>query len=576
MSLSRKIVIIMLVTALVAGVWLWWNRYEPVDMAAYVPADSLLYLEANSLPDVLSGIVSTDAYRVLAPAAGIKSDFGRIGWLSRLAAGTGIGPSDAVVLSRSQLAVCVLGFEAAEESSEVLKITPRVAMIAETHTSEWRARAAVEKLAGDFARKTYGSPVVERKTVDGVSFIIWRSPASPRRKIVTAVSGSVVIVGNDETTVQACLAVRRGERPSLAGSEGLETMRTQLGARASLAFGYAPPGSAARMVEIFAPVFVGQLTDNPQVQSALAVQLPILTTKILGGAGWSARLVDGSIEDRYFLAPAEKVAPILRASLIGASNAAAASGAFLPAGTFQTSRYTLRDPAAAWQGFYASLSSQVDVAQAHIIERALEALVKPYGIEQPHEFLNAVGAEIATARIESTSERKLLLVAVRDEAALRAQVRKRLGVKAHTMRVGEVEMLVSDDSERGAASFVGNYLIMGEEEDVRRCLAAHAGGATLQAEGKFKATGAGESTGPPFATTMIEDRRPAAAMVNYISVLGGGLRVGENGGANLEQALAHLPYSVSRTGFNGDGFIKMTHSSFGLFGELIARFAPAE
>ncbi|MGB8510251.1 MAG: hypothetical protein WCD76_17875 [Pyrinomonadaceae bacterium] len=575
MRLTRKILIVMATLALVTVIWLWWNRPEPVDMAAYVPADSIVYIEANSLPDILNGIVSTDAYRELAPAAGIKSDFGKISWLSRFAALTGIGPSDAVVLSRSQVAVAVLGFEAAEESSDILKIIPRTALVAETHSSTWRARAAIEKLAGDFARRAYGSPSVERKELDGVPFIIWHSPVSARRRIVAAVSGSVVVVGNDESAVQACLAVRRGERPSLAANVELQAMRERLDARHSIGFGFAPAGSAARMVEIFAPVFVTQFTDNPQIQSALAVQLPLLTMRVLGAGGWSARLIDGAIEDRYFLAPSEKVAPILSSTLIAADSGDSGVSELLPAGTYQISRYTLRAPAAAWQGFYASLSSQVDVAQAHIIERALEALLKPYGIESPRDFLNAAGNEIVTAKIENASERKLLLVVVRDEAAMRAQVRKRLGVNARTKPVGSDELLVSDDPERGAASFVGNTLLMGDEEDVRRCLETHAGGSRLKDAEDFRSARSGFSPAPPFASTMTEDKSAAGSLVNYFVKISGS-RAGANAGVSLKDALARRPYSVSETRFDGEGFFKTTHSSFGLFGELISRFNAVE
>src|SRR5437868_11893210 len=87
-----------LILLLAAG--LWWNRPRPVDMAAYAPADALIYLEANSLPDIFYGLASTEAWRTLAPVAGLKTDPTQISWFSRIAAWTGAGPSDVVVLSR--------------------------------------------------------------------------------------------------------------------------------------------------------------------------------------------------------------------------------------------------------------------------------------------------------------------------------------------------------------------------------------------------------------------------------------------------------------------------------------------
>src|SRR5919112_1671133 len=169
MRFLRKAVIVFLTLLLILAIWIWWNRPRKVNMAAYVPADSLIYLEANDLPDIASGIISTDAWKALAPAAGIKSNLGNLGWLSRLASWTGIGPADGVVLSRAQVAVTVLGLDAAD-AGDTLKIKPRYALVAETHTSESRARYAVENRVGDFARRVYGEPRVEEKDADGVKF----------------------------------------------------------------------------------------------------------------------------------------------------------------------------------------------------------------------------------------------------------------------------------------------------------------------------------------------------------------------------------------------------------------------
>ncbi len=132
---------------LLASIWLWWNRYQKVDMAAYVPAETLVYLEANSLSDITSAVTSTDAWKALAVPAGIKTDLGKLGWVSHLASWTGIGPADAVVFSRSQVAVAVLGFDAAD-AGETLKVKPRYAVVIETHTSSARARGSREANRG--------------------------------------------------------------------------------------------------------------------------------------------------------------------------------------------------------------------------------------------------------------------------------------------------------------------------------------------------------------------------------------------------------------------------------------------
>src|ERR1041384_453435 len=114
----RTLLLVAGTLVLLLAAWLWWNRPQPVDMAAYAPADALIYLEANSLPDIFNALTSTDAWRALAPPAGLKTRLDQFGWLSHIAAWTGIGTADTVVLSRAQVAIVVMGFDAAEESEQ--------------------------------------------------------------------------------------------------------------------------------------------------------------------------------------------------------------------------------------------------------------------------------------------------------------------------------------------------------------------------------------------------------------------------------------------------------------------------
>lgn len=574
MAAIRRTILVVGVAMLLVAVWLWWNSAPKVDMSAYVPADSIIYLEADNLPNIVTGIASTGAWKELAPAGGITSNVGKIGPLSRLAAWTGIGSSDAVVLSRAQVAVTVLGFEAEAEPGETLKISPRAALVAETHTGESRVRAALEKLAGDFARRSFGRDAL-RTEVSGTPLVIWAARTGTRRKIVTAVSESVAVIGNDEAAVLACLAVRRGESPSLKGNPQLEAMRSRLEAENALAFGFAPAGSAAKIVEIFAPVFVNQVTEKAENQSLLAVLLPELTNKILGDAGWSSRVNEGAIEDRYFLTPAgEGVAQRLGASLVAAAPLERGASEFLPADIYQVSRYTLREPESGWVGLNAAIATQVDVTRAPLVVLALEALLKPYGIEKPREFLRAAGPEIATARLNGSSENKLLVVSVRDRQAMNRQVRNLMGSGARALQVAGEEIFVSTEPEVRAAGFAGDYLIMGDEEDVRACLVARAENRTLQAAGAFKAGNASESAGPPLVTTLTVDKEPARAVISYFAGRSNSRNVDAADGEAFEKALSRYPYSLSETRLAEDGFMKITRSSFGQFGEIIARFAP--
>jgi hypothetical protein len=574
MKFLRKALLVFLALLLVLAVWIWWNRPTKVNMAAYVPADSLIYLEANNLPDIASAIISTDAWKALAPAAGIKSSMGNLNWLSRLASWTGIGPADAVVLSRAQVAVTVLGLDAAD-AGDTLKIKPRYALVAETHTGESRTRYAVETRIGEFARRAYGEPRVEQKDADGAKFTIWTAPDGERR-IVAAVMGSVAVIGNDEAAVQACLAVRRNERPSLDGNPQLEEMRRRVHGNDALAFGYVSPEGASRLLEMAATAYAGQLSPDPRAQSAAASILPPLAKKILGGASWSARSSEGVIEDRYFLSLQTDVATRLRTALASQQNTTLSASELLPADIYSLSRYNYRDPSEAWRGLNSTIASQADALGSILIARLLDASLKPYGIEEPDSFLRAIGPDFVTARLDDSGSSTVTIVEVRDEKTLRDFTAKRLGEKPRTEIIGETEMLVSNNEKRDASSFLGGRLIMGTAENVRRCLEARSTGKTLAADDDFQRTTRMVSTNSSVnVVTLTEDYAPARTFITAIAAQRG-VRERPFNETEMESALVRLRYAVSETKIVDGGFERSTRSSFGQFGTLASQFAPAD
>jgi len=562
----RRALVAVLLLALAAFAWLWLTRPQRVDMTAYAPADSIVYVEADSLPAIIEAFTSTDAWKELAPAAGVEARPSVTGWLPSFLSFTGLGPSDTVVLARAQVAVVVLGFQAAEESDTTLKFTPRAALVAETHSPAWRARAAVEKLVGDFARGAFERHSSERKEVDGVPFYTWVEQDGARRTIVAAVDESLAVVGNDEASVRACLDVRRGARPSLAGDEQLKEMRVRVGGGGALAFGYAPRGSAAKAVEVFAPAFVGGMSQEAHVQSVLATFLPQFINQTLGAAGWSARVSDGVLEDRYFLSLPSDLARRLETPLAPNEQPAYDAARALPGDTYQVSFYGVRSPDAAWRGLNAALSSQTDITRATIITLGLEALVKPYGIENPRDFFKACKGEIATARLEAESEGKVLAAVVGDRAELRKQALAYLGRGARVERDGATEILISAEPELGAAALVGDFIVTGSETDVRRCVRAFMENQTRGAAEPLK-TGTTKFDGrAAIARTLTDERDLARAVLSRFPHKGAA--------AGLEAALARRPYAVSETQLAEGGIEKRTRSAFGLFGEIVTRASP--
>lgn len=553
MRVARKALLLIVVLAVGAALWVWWSRPRRVDMAAYVPADAVVYLEANSLPEVAEAMTSTNAWRELA-SPGAEKSWSWAGGLGRFAALTGVGTGEAVLMARAQVAVVVFGFKT-EEAETSITFAPRVAIVAETHTGDWRARATVEELVGDFARRTLTEARIERKELDGVPAIVWAEGGGGRRRIVSAVREGVAVVGNDEAVVRACLDVRRGARQSLAGNQQLEELRARLEAGDALAFGFAPEGSAAKAVEVLAPALAGGVTEEPRVQSMMATLLPKLSGQLIKGVGWSARARAGRIEDRYLLALPEGMAGQMRAPLTTVESAPYAAAGLLPRDTHEATFYHLRNPEFAWRGLHAALSSNVDVTSAAFISLLLQSSLKTFGVEEPREFLRHVGSEVATARLGAADEGRILIVEILDRGALRAHALEQTGARPEEF--AGAELFVARDPEQTAAAFAGNHLLLGAAADLRRCLAARQEGRTLKDAAAFKdVSNAARPT--PLAQTLTDDSEAAAAAAAALS---------RRAGARAPGAF----HAVTETRLNEAGFERTTLSAFGLFGELAAR-----
>jgi len=578
MIFSRRVLLLIAAFVLVCFAWLWWNHSPKVDMTAAAPADTLLYIEANNLPDVLSALVQTDAWSKLAQPAGLNSNFDSVGWLSRLLAWTGIGPADAVVFARAQIAVTVAGFDL-----KTNKLKPRAALVIESHTGESRTRAAVEKRIGEFARRSFSESSVEKKEIDGTQWIIWHDAAETgtgdeagARKIIAAVMESRAVIGNDEQIVRDCLAVQRGERPSLAGNAKLELMRKRLEGNSALAFGYVSPAGTAKLLEVGAAIYADQISANPRAQSLAASLLPRFAGKLLGDLGWSTRLANNQIEDRYFLTLQNGIVAPLMESLAQPAHTTLDVYGFLPADAYSVTRYNYREPLLAWRALNNLVSSQLDPVSGTLVQTFLNAALQPYGIEDANLFLRTIGPEAVTARLDNAGASTVLIVEAKDEKALKAIIAGRLGASPRTERVGDAELLISRDAARGAASFVAGRLLMGQREMLRRCLIAHNEKRSLASANNFLLTAqmplVASSSG---ALTLTDDKEPARNFISFVAAHGGA-RENSSQKNELQRALEQLEFAATETRITNEGFARTTLSSFGQFGALVTQFARDE
>ncbi len=567
MKSLRWIVSIASVFLLIIGCLLWWNRPRPVDMALYAPADSVAYLESNSLLQVARSISSTDAWLSLRPFIAAKGYSWNHPWLQSFCSWTGIGPTRMVILTRAQVAIAVIEVGTTAEA-ETVKIKPEAAILVETHTAQWRVKPALELLLKKFAADTYGQPIFQRTQIDGAEFIEWLSPKGDRR-IVAVLNGTLVIIGNTEHAVRSCLGVRLGQRPSLRETQELQQMRQALHSDASLAFGYISSKSAARLLSLGAPLLFGQPPGNPQFEHLLASG----AAKILGSVGWSACPALGGIEDHYLFslqAPiVSRLKPVFKATATSAEVLKV-----LPTNFESLTIYKYQDPAAVWNTFEMAISSQLDTLSAVIFDSMVKSALLPYGIEKPEEFLHKVGPELLTMRIDQETEHSLLIAAVDKKTTLQQVATKELGGNQREERIGEIVVAEAPEKSR-AVTLINGYLLTGSSADVRRCAQVWSENRTGIREEKFK---------PIFHFV------PLSSMANILSYTNDVARVrtflyalgraqGVTDPSNLkdgsEQALAALPYAASQTILADQGLERTTRSCFGQFSVLLSLLFPA-
>jgi hypothetical protein len=554
---SRFLLLALLMGCLIAG-WLIWARPRNVDMAAYAPADSLLYLEANRPVEILDAVSSTDAWKAVANLTGTPASESQGRALRALVRWTGLGPIRTVILSRSQVAVVISDLRTVEEGAS-LNVKTEGAFLIETHTSERRIRSVVEETLKTLAERTYGRPTERRTTIDGVEFVEWVAPDASRQ-IVSAIFESLVIVGTSEHIVQQCLAVAQRRAASLSSDAELHAMRTRLASDRALTFGYVPPANSARLLSVALPILLGQAPGDSQFQKLITNG----ATKVFGSVGWTSNKYLTGIEDRYLINLAPSIVERLRPAFVSAGNPQV--GASLP-NVYSITKYEFANPLAAWQTLKTSVSSQVDALSTILFSSLLKSALLSYGIDDPETFLAAVDGNLQTLRLDGNSERSILVARVRDRASLRQLFLKTLRADSNRPATANAEMFVDPEQEI-AAGLTNDLVVSGAATDVRRYLelAGELNKNSAANRMTFFASPSANSCVLTYADDSDRVRRFAATLIDA--------RAANVSSERLEAAIALLPYSVTETRLGERGIERTNRSPLGQFSSIVPLLFP--
>ena len=557
MKLLRPLLALVLLAILIGAAWLWWALPSTVDMADYAPADSLVYIEFNNPTSLVQAIQNSDVWQAAAPITQSKpvSPNG----LMTTAARTGIGPLEAVLFARSQIALVVVGMNTSEEG-DTLKVRPDVALIAETHTSKWRTKPAAVEIVKKLANLKFGAAMCSER--GGDADYIECSVAGGERKIIGAVDGTVVVVGNSDNAVRSCLEARRGSRPSMRTDNELLKVRSNLTSDKTLGFGYVSPANSAKLFSWAAPLLMGWAPGDEQLQQLLTIS----AGKILRGIAWTASPSNGGIEDRFLFS----LEPGVVSRLQPAFETAERDENFwkLVPESFQSlTIYRNKAPATAWSSLDSAVAFKLDFVPAVFFGRVLSSSLTVYGITNPKEVLATLNPPLLTLKPSQGAEGSILVARVNDEAKLRQS----LAQEVFKGTSGEfLEGLESnpDPEKEFAAVFADGYVLLGKSANMSLSLAALRNSKARVDDLKESA----KESSAPIVTYANDEARLNNFILTLLTLQGRNLSADEV--ANLQNTFRGSGFSSTETRLNSFGIERTTRSAFGQFGTIVPLLQP--
>ena len=324
-----------------------------------------------------------------------------------------------------QIAVAVTGFETSEEKltdeHSVGKVQPH--FIADRRharvefSGTWICGAKAWQLRRKHLRQR---AKLEQTDKSGGKYFTWT--AEDGRKAYALVIDSLIYFTNDETAVDKCLAVRRGEADSIA-----KTGKVQPSQPGTLASGYISTDGVAQIANIAALKFAADASEEPEVQSAVAGLFPQLIRGLVTDVTWTEVKADTKIEDRWEINMQHDVAAVLNETLSPSGDLGSQQESRnrmvsqLPPGIASATAANFKDPAVAWRSIMLIVNQRFNSLSGKIVGVVLNSGFEQYGIRDPEGFLRALGdgeersRNIVTVKPNYDGTDRVLIASVGDE-----------------------------------------------------------------------------------------------------------------------------------------------------------------
>jgi hypothetical protein len=502
-----------------------------------VPGDALVYLETQDLGKALQAVTDNDAFRA---AAKSQPDFS--------------------ALNGIKVGVAVTGFETKEEKvsdeNSVLNFQPRFVAVAETNAWNYQTITFAENKLGEFVNDIYGGGVeLERFPRYDGDYFVWT--ADDGRKAYGLVIGSVIFFGNDETAIEKCVAVRKGEGESIAKNSKLPSGEF-------LASGYVSPEGLGQLANLAGLKLAKESSEEPEVQSAIASIFPQLLRGTISEIIWTATKTDQGIEDKYLIGMPAEIASVLEESMrpSGDLNSQQATNeemlAQIPPSLESATRYNFKDPHVAWRSLLLVANDRLDAVSAKLVGAFGATLFEQYGIRDAEMFLRSLGdgdkksKNIVTAKLGPESDESVVLAMSGDYALTRKSF------------ISEMKPdWFGEDGYSGLKSKDGDIQVFFE-----------AGMVTLGPSDQFSKLTRVRFGKPNEILAKLLNTSASVATVGVDDEPG--LRLIEMLGVNGNLEAKPISTYFTETRFNKTGLERRTVSNFGLIGSIIEQFAKEQ
>ena len=130
-----------------------------------------------------------------------------------------------------------------------MNFKPRFVAIADTHAWNWQTLSLAENQIGNFVNETYGGDASSKNSGQRRRKMVCVDGERRERKFSLLSEGSQIFFGNDESAIEKCLAVKRGEADSLLKNEDFRRAYAA-NAENKLAFGYVSTEGVAQIANL--------------------------------------------------------------------------------------------------------------------------------------------------------------------------------------------------------------------------------------------------------------------------------------------------------------------------------------